>query len=118
MVNFHESSSDIQLEDGHILVAQCNDADGEAQESRLDLDYYIGNNDGAFYWGGEGFSGSASDVTFDLEGDDSVPVLRAYLNPVDGDPVEANVNLAECIGNDNGTLVYGEFRYDVCVDVD
>jgi hypothetical protein len=54
MVNFHESSSDIQLEDGHILVAQCNDADGEPQESRLDLDYYIGNNDGAFYWGGEG----------------------------------------------------------------
>jgi hypothetical protein len=54
MVNFHESSSDIELEDGHILVAQCNDADGEPQESRLDLDYYIGNNDGAFYWGGEG----------------------------------------------------------------
>ncbi|KAF5596791.1 cyanovirin-N [Fusarium subglutinans] len=106
MVNFHESSSDIELEDGHILVAQCNDADGEPQESRLDLDYYIGNNDGSFYWGGEGFSGSASDITFSLEGDDNVPVLRALLNPVDGDPVEADLNLAECIGNDNGTLVY------------
>lgn len=49
-----------------------------------------------------------------MEGDDNVPVLRAYLNPVDGDPVEANVNLAECIGNDNGTLVYGEFICHVC----
>lgn len=55
-----------------------------------------------------GFSGSASDITFSLEGDDNVPVLRALLNPVDGDPVEADLNLAECIGNDNGTLVYGE----------
>jgi hypothetical protein len=55
------------------------------------------------------FSGSASDITFELEGDDNVPVLRAYLNPCDGDPVEANVNLAECIGNDCGTLVFGEF---------
>jgi hypothetical protein len=53
-----------------------------------------------------------------MEGDDNVPVLRAYLNPVDGDPVEANVNLAECIGNDNGTLVYGEFRCDMGVDLD
>jgi hypothetical protein len=62
MVNFHESSSDIELEDGHILVAQCNDADGEPQESRLDLDYYIGNNDGAFYWGGEGKSTSIQSI--------------------------------------------------------
>ncbi|KAF5669444.1 cyanovirin-n [Fusarium heterosporum] len=106
MGNFHESSSDIYLEDGHILVARCNDADGEPQESRLDLDYYIGNNDGSFEWGGESFSSSASDISFGLEGDYSVPVLRAFLNPYDGDPVEANVNLAECIGNDNGTLVY------------
>ena len=54
------------------------------------------------------FSGSASDITFDMEGDGSVPVLRAHLNPYEGDPVEADVNLAECIGNDCGTLVFGK----------
>lgn len=58
---------------------------------------------------GTGFSGSAEDISFDIEGADGVPVLRAMLNPVDGDPVEANVNLAECIGNDCGTLVFGKF---------
>ncbi|KAL4724742.1 hypothetical protein ACLX1H_008187 [Fusarium chlamydosporum] len=106
MVNFHESSTNIRLEDGHILVAECGNGEGEYVESTLDLDYYIGNNDGAFEWGGEGFSGSAEDISFDIEGADGVPVLRAMLNPVDGDPVEANVNLAECIGNDCGTLVF------------
>ena len=43
-----------------------------------------------------------------MEGDGSVPVLRANLNPYEGDPVEADINLAECIGNDCGILVYGK----------
>ncbi|KAI1063243.1 hypothetical protein LB507_005718 [Fusarium sp. FIESC RH6] len=106
MVNFHESSQNIWLEDGHILHAECGNGEGEYVESTLDLDYYIGNNDGAFQWGGEGFSGSASDISFDMEGDGSYPILRAHLNPYEGDPVEADVNLAECIGNDCGTLVF------------
>lgn len=53
MVNFHLSSEDIELEDGHILVAKCGNGDGDMVESRLDLDYYIGNDDGSFSWGGE-----------------------------------------------------------------
>ncbi|GKU07070.1 cyanovirin-n [Fusarium langsethiae] len=106
MGNFHESSSNIWLEDGHILHAECGDGEGGSVESTLDLDYYIGNNDGSFEWGGEGFSGSASDVSFELEGDDGNPILRAVLNPIDGDPVEADLNLAERIGNDSGTLIF------------
>ncbi|KAF4962173.1 hypothetical protein FSARC_9747 [Fusarium sarcochroum] len=106
MVNFHESSEDIRLEDGHILIANCGNGEGDYVESTLDLDYYIGNDDGSFQWGGEGFSGSASDITLSIEGDDNVPILRAWLNPMDGDAVEANLNLAEAIGNDSGTLVF------------
>ncbi|KAF4980017.1 hypothetical protein FZEAL_3879 [Fusarium zealandicum] len=130
MVNFHLSSEDIELRDGHILVAKCSNGE-EHIDSELDLNYYIGNSDGAFQWGGESkskyhqspkfpctytffpqdFADSAEDISFELEGDDNVPVLRASLNPADGDPVEANINLAECIGNDGGVLVYGTFHY-------
>lgn len=53
MVNFHESSQNIWLEDGHILHAECGNGEDEYVESTLDLDYYIGNNDGSFQWGGE-----------------------------------------------------------------
>ncbi|CZS83503.1 unnamed protein product [Fusarium graminearum] len=106
MGNFHESSNNIWLEDGHILHAECGNGEGDYVESTLDLDYYIGNDDGSFSWGGENFSGSASNITLDIEGDDNIPVLRAELNPMDGDPVEANVNLSERIGNDCGTLIF------------
>ncbi|KAM5345103.1 hypothetical protein ACJ41O_010965 [Fusarium nematophilum] len=106
MVNFHLSSQEIWLEDGHILHAQAASEDGDYVDSTLDLNYYIGNNDGAFQWGGENYADSAGDISFSIEGDDSVPVLRATLNNVDGDGVDADLNLAEAIGNDNGVLVY------------
>jgi hypothetical protein len=54
MVNFHLSAQNISLEDGHILHAELSNEDGDYVESTLDLDYYIGNHDGAFAWGGEG----------------------------------------------------------------
>lgn len=53
MGNFHESSNNIWLEDGHILHAECGNGEGDYVESTLDLDYYIGNDDGSFSWGGE-----------------------------------------------------------------
>jgi len=34
---------------------------------------------GNFVWDGEGFSGSAENVHFTIEGDGEVPVLRATL---------------------------------------
>lgn len=59
---------------------------------------------GQFEWEGAGFSGSASDISLELEGDDSVPVLRATLNNAEDEPVEANVNLSERLGNNNGSF--------------
>ncbi|KAF7559924.1 hypothetical protein G7046_g4227 [Stylonectria norvegica] len=105
-MSFHLSAQDINLEDGHILHAQLTNVDGESVDSQLDLNAYIGNNNGAFEWGGEGFSNSAHDVSFDLEGDDSVPILRATLGNLDGEGVSSDLNLSECLANDNGQLVF------------
>lgn len=45
-MSFHLSAASYELEDGHILKAVLRDADGEEQEAELDLNAYIGNNDG------------------------------------------------------------------------
>ncbi|KAJ5398223.1 hypothetical protein N7509_006336 [Penicillium cosmopolitanum] len=107
-MSFHLSAVSYELEDGHILKAVLRDADGEEQDAELDLNAYIGNNDGSFEWGGENFFDSAEEVELHREGedDDEIPVLRARLGTVDGEQVDADVNLAERIGNDNGTLIF------------
>ncbi|CAI7652873.1 unnamed protein product [Penicillium bialowiezense] len=107
-MSFHESASDIKLEDDHILVATLRNEDGDEEESTLDLNEFIGNNDGAFTWGGGGFKDSADDISFDIEGDEDAPILRAKLKDVEGDEHDADINLAERIGNDNGRLVFHE----------
>jgi CVNH domain. len=61
---------------------------------------------GSFEWGGCEFKESASDIHLDREGDEELPILRATLNNVDGEEVEADINLAERISNDNGNLVF------------
>ena len=55
------------------------------------------------------YADSGEEISFDLEGDDSVPVLRAVLTNIDGEGVPADLNLAEAIGNDDGVLVFGMF---------
>ncbi|CAG8315683.1 unnamed protein product [Penicillium salamii] len=106
IMSFHESSTDIELDDDHILKATLRDENGDEQKSELNLNEIIGNNDGQFAWGGGGFLDSADDISFELEGDDNVPVLRAKLKDVEGEEHDADINLAECIGNDNGQLVF------------
>ncbi|CAM1510204.1 Fc.00g005390.m01.CDS01 [Cosmosporella sp. VM-42] len=106
MGNFHLSAEDISLEDGHILHANVGNGEGDLVESQLDLNYYIGNDNGSFRWGSAGFADSAFDISFAIEGDDNVPILRAILNNVDGEGVSCDLNLAECIGNDHGVLVF------------
>ncbi|CAG8049472.1 unnamed protein product [Penicillium salamii] len=105
-MSFHESSTNIELDDDHILKATLRDENGDEQDSELNLNDIIGNNDGHFAWGGGGFLDSADEISFDLEGDDNIPVLRAKLKDVEGEEQDADINLAECIGNDNGQLVF------------
>lgn len=52
-MSFHLSAEDIELEDGHILKAKLGNGNDEMVDAEFDLNYYIGNNDGAFAWGGE-----------------------------------------------------------------
>ncbi|KAJ5222111.1 uncharacterized protein N7469_010998 [Penicillium citrinum] len=105
-MSFHQSAASYELEDGHILKAVLHDAEGEEQDAELDLNAYIGNNDGSFEWGGENFADSAQEIELNTEGDEENPILRAKLGNVEGEEVEADLNLAERIGNDNGTLIF------------
>ncbi|KAI0113417.1 Cyanovirin-N [Daldinia grandis] len=102
MSNFYASSQDIRVDDGHILRARLRTEDGGEIDSEVDLNQFIGNDNGRFEWGGVNFSETARDVSFSIEGGDSVPVLRAELQNLDGEWVGADINLGERISNDNG----------------
>ena len=61
---------------------------------------------GVFTWGGENFQASATDIALSREGDDEVPVLRAMLGTIDGEAAPSDINLAERIADENGSLVF------------
>jgi len=107
-MSFANSAHDVHLNEpnGHILVAQLYDANGELKEAEIDLDDYIGNDDGHFQWGAEGFSGSAEEITFSFEGEANAPVLRALLRDQDGNYEPRDINLGERIRNSNGEFEF------------
>lgn len=72
-----------------------------------DTDHCVGH----FYWDGENFSGSAEDVEFTIEGDGSVPVLRATLIDQEGNGQRRDVNLSERISNNDGNFNYSKYIY-------
>lgn len=51
-MSFSASAQNFWLEGGHILVANVADRDGNWVESRIDLNDFIGNEDGWFMWDG------------------------------------------------------------------
>ncbi|KAK1243347.1 hypothetical protein MKX07_003975 [Trichoderma sp. CBMAI-0711] len=100
-MSFSASAQSYYLEDGHILRASVADEEGNYQESSIDLDQFIGNEDGWFMWDGVNFSHSANDIR--LEG----TTLTAELPMRDGGYRERQgVNLDDRISNQNGRLVY------------
>ncbi|KAL4931695.1 CVNH domain-containing protein [Aspergillus undulatus] len=103
-MSFHESAQNIRVEDGSRLVAELRNEGGEFVHAEIDLNQVLGNNDGQFEWAGTGFTDSTEpdSTTFNIEGEANVPVLRATLKNCAGESVDANVNLAEKIGNENG----------------
>lgn len=56
-----------------------------------------------------GYSNSAEDIHFSIEGGDNVPILRARLFNLGGEAIDADCNLSERIGNDNGNFVFSEY---------
>ncbi|EUC43135.1 hypothetical protein COCMIDRAFT_38868 [Bipolaris oryzae ATCC 44560] len=103
-MTFYHTAENIRIEDGHILRARLQRADGEWNDSEIDLNSCIGNDNGHFIWDGEGFAGSASNIHFALEGDGDVPVLRANLRDVDGNEESRDINLGERITNEDGNF--------------
>lgn len=53
-MSFSASAESYHLHDGHILKAVVRNRDGEPCESEIDLDQFIGNQDGWFMWDGAG----------------------------------------------------------------
>ncbi|KAG5982457.1 hypothetical protein E4U55_001860 [Claviceps digitariae] len=100
-MSFSASSQDLWLEDSHILHASCRDLEDNFQDSSLDLNQVLGNENGYFRWGGEDFAMTASEV--ELDGS----VLSAIMLTEEGEPRERQgIDLNEHIGNENGRLVY------------
>ena len=46
IMSFHYSAEDIRVDDGHILRARLQRADGEWNDAEIDLDNFIGNDNG------------------------------------------------------------------------
>jgi len=119
-MSFTETTTNIRLRGGHVLVANCRDKDGNWGESEIDLNSFIGNEDGKvksqsrrvsvlkeflgwFTWGGENFAESASDIQ--LEGGN---YLTADLPMRDGslDRGRQGIDLNKRIANVDGQLTY------------
>ncbi|KAF2819206.1 Cyanovirin-N [Ophiobolus disseminans] len=105
-MSFHYSAEEIRIDDGHILRARLQNGNGDWVDAEIDLNNHIGNDNGSFFWDGEGFAGSSENVHFTIEGDGSVPVLRATLFDGEGNGHERDLNLGERIGNNDGNFAY------------
>jgi hypothetical protein len=77
----------------------------EAVTIPADSIFHAGN----FEWGGVNFSESADNISFSIEGGDSVPVLRAGLRDVEGNVQWRDLNLAERIGNIDGNFEFSKW---------
>ncbi|EMR64346.1 hypothetical protein MGN70_004254 [Eutypa lata] len=105
-MSFNTSSQDVRIEGGHILKARVQNEGGDFVDSEINLNDFLGNDDGRFDWSGQNFSETAENISFSIEGGADVPVLRARLQKLDGEYVDADVNLAERVSNDNGRLSF------------
>ncbi|KAJ5918366.1 hypothetical protein N7454_010741 [Penicillium verhagenii] len=105
--HFHETAEDIRLE-GWTLWAKLKREDGSWNVAQLRLNYVLGNDDGEFTWDGARAGDSA-------EGDPSLvywqgyPIVRASLRGEDGKFQQADYNLSDTVGNDDGDF-YFQFK--------
>ncbi|KAI0595188.1 hypothetical protein F4775DRAFT_570490 [Biscogniauxia sp. FL1348] len=52
-MSFFTTSENIRLEDNHILRARLRKVNGDWVDSEINLNDFIGNNDGHFAWDGK-----------------------------------------------------------------
>ncbi|KAJ7616462.1 Cyanovirin-N [Roridomyces roridus] len=97
-MSFSQSSEDIRME-GPVLHARCRDEEGNWHHSSLNLNDFLGNNDGRLDPEGSNFFETCSGCG--MNGSSIIAVLRQ----VDGSYDEVVMDLDQLIGNDNGRLV-------------
>ncbi|KAE9975381.1 hypothetical protein EG328_003220 [Venturia inaequalis] len=105
-MSFALSAENVRVDDGHILRASLRNGNGDLVDAEIDLNQFVGNENGNFSWSGQNFYGSCQNCSFSVEGGAAVPVLRAELRDQDGNFQPRDINLAERIGNNNGQFVF------------
>lgn len=53
-MSFNTSAENIRVDEGHILRAALQNGNGDKNEVEIDLNSCLGNDNGRFYWGGNG----------------------------------------------------------------
>ncbi|KAL7935212.1 Cyanovirin-N [Trichoderma chlorosporum] len=101
-MSFAESSQNYRLE-GSFLVADVRRADGSWTESRIDLNEYVGNNEGNFEVGGTNVFDSADLTSWRLDGTTIITLL--YRS--DGSFGEEQfLDLNNHVSNEDGNLIF------------
>lgn len=100
-MSFKSSSKDFSL-DGSVLKAKCSNSQNEYVDASLDLNSYIGNNDGDFTTENSGFYSVALNVSLDPTN----VVLSASLKTKDNLYIDRTFELDLYVGNDHGTLKF------------
>lgn len=99
---FSQIAQDFRL-DGSLLIATVATDAGEWVESVLDINEYVGNNDGFFEFGGSGIFDTIDIDSWRLEG----PLLITAMYRLDGSLAEEQViNLDDYLGIEDGTIVF------------
>ena len=98
-MSYHLTSRDIQISDA-TLSAVCRANYGKWHTSQLNLDAHIGNTNGDFVWGSQGFSKGARNVRVTNGG----KVLEAELPDGANSYRKAAVDIARKLANVDGTL--------------
>jgi hypothetical protein len=103
-MSFQETSTKIRLEaDNHTLSAECQTSDGQWLDSSIDLNRFLGNNNGQFDTTDVNFATTAQNVGIEFSGDRVL--LNASLRTIDEQwNTNQSINLSDYVENHEGTL--------------
>jgi len=88
--------------EGTVLRVACQNSAGGWKGSHLDLNRYLGNEDGVFDWQGENFNMTAKDLQL------VDATLSARLQTRENTWLEASVDLSDHLTNEDGHLMIAE----------
>ncbi|KAI8723141.1 CVNH domain-containing protein [Fusarium sp. LHS14.1] len=117
-MNFHLGTKNVRLQNGHYLIASIS-VDGNWEDATLDLDLYIGNNNGTLSWGGSNFSQRATEIRIGKDARGGwCPILKATLLDSQGVARISGLYLGHCIGVWKSTLICDTSKAHLAVPVE